>query len=81
MKVSELFGSSHKKGHQRKFFNKKQFEFFDGEKSKGFVTFDFKMTEEELENELKEFMEMTGANKVILVWTANEGHMNVEIEL
>lgn len=81
MKISEILGSSHKIGCQRKFYHKKQFEFFKDGKSKGLVTFDFKMTEEELRNGLLEFMEMSGTDTVVLVWTAQEGHTNKIIEL
>lgn len=81
MKISEILGSSHKIGCQRKFFHKKDFQFLKEGKVVGNVCFDFKMTEEELRNELLEFMEMSGADTVILKWTAQEGHTNKIIEL
>lgn len=81
MKISEILGSSHKIGSQRKFFNKKQFEFFKDGKSKGLMTLDWKMTEEELKNTLMEFMEMSGADTVKLIWTAQNGHTDEIVEL
>lgn len=81
MKISEILGSSHKIGSQRKFFNKKQFEFFKDGKSKGLMTLDWKMTEEELKNTLMEFMEMSGADTVVLKWTAQNGHTDEIVEL
>lgn len=81
MKVSEIFESAYKKGRQTKYLHKKEFHFLRNGKIVLNTTIDFKMTDEELTKELLEMKEMSDADQIFLVWTANEGYCNVEIDL
>ena len=76
-----MIQSAYKKGRQTKFLHKKQFEFLRNGKMVLNTTIDFKMDEKQLIKELKDMKKMSKADQVFLVWTANEGHCNVEIDL
>ena len=64
----------------KKFKNLKNFELFDNEKSLGL--FETNEKDDETETEiLNGFVEMTGATKIVLVWTATSGKCKEEIVL
>ena len=68
-----------KKTHKR-FANKKSFELFKKGKSLGYFLTDQKNIEDE-KKELEDFVEMTGADKIILHWSASEGFLDEEVIL
>ena len=65
----------------RKYANKKSYQFFKNGESKGFLVIDRKMSKEELIDTLLEFAGMSGADKIVLHWTAREGFVNKEVQL
>lgn len=69
-----------KQTHKR-YANNKTYQFFKNGESKGFFLFERKMTDEEIRNELLQIKEMTGADKIILHWTAREGFVDREVQL
>lgn len=80
VRINEI-QSAYKIGRQTKFLHKKEFCFYKGDEKVLNTTIDFKMTDEELENELIQMKEMSGADRIVLTWTANEGFCNIEIDL
>lgn len=64
----------------RRFANKKSFELFKNGKSLGYFLTDQKKLEDEKED-LKDFVEMTGADKIVLHWSAREGFIDEEVIL
>ena len=81
MKLNEIFGNSHKIGSQKKFYHKREFTFFKDGESVGFYTSNFIISDEDLKKDLLELVELTGADKVVLSWTAQNGFVEEEITL
>ena len=69
-----------KQTHKR-YANNKSYQFFKDGESKGFLLIERKMSEEELHKELLDFAKMSGADKIVLDWTARDGFVKREVHL
>jgi len=64
----------------KRYANAKDVELFSKGKSLGIFKINEKTPKNE-EEEIKSFVEMTGADKVVIKWTARNGHCNEEVVL
>ena len=62
----------------KRYANAKDYELIKGGKSLGLFKINEKKAEDE-QKELQSFVEMTGADTIILRWTAREGFVNEEV--
>ena len=69
-----------RKSHD-KYANKCDYRFYKDGCSVGHIVIDFKLPNEELKEELKDFKAMCGADSVFLHWTARDGFINKEVVL
>lgn len=69
------------KNSHRKYYNARTYHCFKDGKLAGIFPLDFKMTDEELRKFLFEIIGLTGADKIVLHWTALEGIVDEEVDL
>jgi len=67
---------------QKRYRHKKDYAFFD-EDGNHIMTFkiDVKLSEKELEKELRDYKEMSGGAKCFIVWTAQNGKCMKEVQI
>ena len=65
----------------RKYANARTYHCFKDEELAGIFPLDFKMTDEELRKFLFDIIGLTGADKIVLHWTALEGIVDEEVEV
>ena len=69
------------KATHRKYANAKTYHTFKGETLQGIFPVEWKMNETELKNFLMEILKISGADRVILHWTAKEGIIDKEVRI
>lgn len=65
----------------RRYAQKKHYQFYDNDRIVGNITIDVAMSEDEILDELVEYADLTGANKIILHWTALDGIVDREVQI
>ena len=69
------------KNTHRKYANAKSYHTFKGDELQGIFPVEWKMTEKELKSFLLEILTISGADRIILHWTALEGVIDEEVKI